>query len=387
MSNTPILMTPGPINVPKRVYMAQAEPMIHHRSHEFSDILKEVVNGLKPIIGTIHNDIFITSSSGRGAMEASIVNIFSSGDEILAITNGQFGEMFAEIASNYGLIVHRIFNNWGEEVEEDKLDLEIRKYPNAKAIIFSHSDTSVAIENPLDIISKISKEYGLMVIVDAVSTLGGIPIEMDKHGLDVIAGASQKCLMAPTGLGIIAVNEKAMQMSKFSNLPKYYWDFARMKKYIDKPAPQTPNSTPVSLVRALRESLKMIHEEGVQNTFKRHRVIANGIRKAIISMGLSLYPNEAKRRPATVTAVSLPKNCDSKEFCQNIRERYNILLASGIGIHEKDTFRIGHMGNFFEKDAILLMNAIEEWFNDRDFIKSNNSGVNTLKEYFLKNNI
>lgn len=387
MSKNPILMTPGPINVPKRVYEAEAVPMIHHRSPEFSDILKGVISNLKPLIGTSNNDIFITSSSGRGAMEASIVNIFSQGDEILAVTNGQFGGMFADIACSYGLNVHRIFQDWGEEIEKDKLNSEIKKYPKAKGIIFSHSDTSVAIENPLDIISSVSKEHGLAVVVDAVSTLGGTPIEMDKYDLDIVAGASQKCLMAPAGLGVIAVSKKALEMSEKSNLPRYYWDFGRMKKYMDKPASQTPNSTPVSLVRALGESLKMIHEEGVSNVFKRHKVLADGIRAAITSMGLDLYPKIATRRPTTVSAIYLPPNCDSKKFRQDIRERYNIFLAGGLGMLEKDIFRIGHMGNFFEEDANLIINVLEEWFNDNGFIKSNGLGINTLKDSLSKNNL
>ncbi len=385
MSKTPILMTPGPINVPERVYMAQAKPMIHHRSPEFSEILADITKGLKPLIGTEHNDIFITASSGRGAMEASIVNLFSEEDEILAITNGMFGEMYADIASRYRLKVHRIFTKWGEEVEKDKLDQEIKKYPKARAIIFSHGDTSVAVENPLDIISDVSKKHGIAILVDAVSTLGGMPINMDRYGLDVITGASQKGLMAPTGLGIIAVSEKALQMSETSKLPKYYWSLTQMKKYMDKSDPQTPNSTPVSLARALRESLKMIHEEGVANTFRRHSIIAEGIRKAIVSMGLDLYPKRAKRRPATVSAISLPEGCNSKSFCKDIREKYNILLASGLGIKEKNTFRIGHMGSFAEKDAISVVKVLEKWFYDNGYISLKDAGINTLKSYLSQN--
>ena len=384
MINTPKLMTPGPTSVPMRVYMAQAVPMIHHRSSEFSDILSELVSNIRPLIGTNISDVFITSSSGRGAMEASIANVFSKGDEVLAITNGQFGEMFAEIAYNYGLEVHRIFKGWGEEIEKDRLASEIKKYPKSKGIIFSHCDTSTAIENPIDIISTVSKEYGLVVLVDAVSTLGGIPIEMDKYDLDIVAGASQKCLMAPAGLGVIAVSKRALEMAEKSDLPKYYWDFGKMKKFMNKSASQTPNSTPVSLVRALGEALKMIHEEGVTNVYNRHRNLAESIRVALIKMGLELYPRESERRSATVSAVYLPKNCDAETFCKGIEQRYNIYLAGGIGKHAQDTFRIGHMGNFFKEDAGSLISVLEEWFNENGYIKSNGLGIKTFEQMLSK---
>ena len=287
--------------------------------------------------------------------------------------------MFAEIAFNYGLKVHRIFEEWGEEVKKDKLALEIKKYPKSKGIIFSHCDTSVAIENPIDIISTVSKEHGLAVIVDAVSTLGGLPLEMDKYELDVVVGASQKCLMAPAGLGVIAVSKRALAMAEKSDLPKYYWDFKKMKEYIDKPASQTPNSTPVSLVTALGEALKMIHEEGVSNVYKRHLHLAASIRAALISMGLDLYPQKAMKRSATVSSIYLPKNCDIEVFCRDIRQRYNIYLASGIGKLKKDTFRIGHMGYFFKEDAYLIINVLEEWFNDNGYIRSVVWELNLIK--------
>lgn len=375
MATTPRLMTPGPVHVPRRVYEAEASPMIHHRSAEFSSMLREVVAHLRELLGTASNYVFLTPSSGRGSMEAAIANFFSSGDEVIAVANGSFGRMFADIAQAFGLRVHRVFTQWGMEVDEVVLREEVGKHQRAAGLLVCHGETSTAVENPLEIIARVARGFSIPVIVDAVSTLGGMPIDMDRLDLAVVVSASQKCLMAPAGLSILAVSDRMWARAEQSNLPKYYWDVRRMRQFMDKPQPQTPASTPVSLVRAMREALRMIAEEGVPQVFRRHHAVAEAIRAGIGGMGMQLFPAQVRRRCDTVSAVCVPAGHTSGELRRDLLDRHAVFLAGGLGDYGDTTFRIGHMGSFGVGGARLVIRILEEWLEDKGLADLPGSGM------------
>jgi len=280
------LFTPGPTPLPPQVCEAMARPIIHHRTPQFQQILKEATEGLKYVFQT-KNDVFILASSGTGAMEAAVANLLSPADTALVVQGGKFGERWTELCQAFGVSCQVIDVEWGKAVAPLEVAKRLKDNPKIKALFVTLCETSTGVVTDIQAMGKIVRDTQAALVVDAISGLGAIDLKTDEWGCDVVVSGSQKGLMLPPGLGFISVSPKAMRFIEASKGPCYYFDLKKAKKAMDKT--DTPFTPAISLIIALNEALKMIREDGLENIFIRHRKIADATRAAVKSMGLQLF--------------------------------------------------------------------------------------------------
>src|SRR5438128_4487565 len=300
-----LMMTPGPTRVPERVLLAGARPMIHHRDTEFSKVLVTTLAGLRPLFGA-SGDVIPVHASGRGAMEASICNLLSPGDEVVACANGRFGQMWAEIAESFGVMVHRVCTDWGVSADPLAVENALEAHPNCKALLMMHNETSTGVLNNVSAIVRVVRPRGLLVMVDCVSSLGGAPVCFDAWDIDVAVTASQKCLMSSPGLSFVALSERAWAASRTARLPRAYFDFQAIRKALARARPETPGTAPVHLFFQVNEAVSMINEEGLENTFARHKEMGRMVHDWAGRNGFSLASAESECLSPTLTAICAP---------------------------------------------------------------------------------
>lgn len=360
-----LLMTPGPTRVPDRVLAAGARPMIHHRTPEFSRELAEMIQLLAPLFGT-KNPVLPIHTTGRGGMEAAICNLFSAGDEIGVCCNGKFGLMWAGFAESYGLVVHRLATDWGRSIDIDDIAAFLDDHPRARAITMAYGETSSGARGDVAGVCRLVRERyrDALVLVDAVSSLGGMPFEFDNWEVDVAITASQKCLMSSPGLAFAVLSDRAWAASERSTLPRNYWNLADVRRETTKTKPETPGTAPVHLVLQVAEALRMIHEEGLTTVQKRHEGMATRVRDGISRLGLTLQCPALKHRTDTVTAIAAPATVDPKAIRDGLKAR-GILTAAGMGPYVESSFRIGHMGDIRMSDVDRTLAALKEVLAER----------------------
>jgi len=355
---TLLLMTPGPTRVPDRVRAAGASPMIHHRTPAFSQALVSVIELLRPLYGTASADLLPIHTTGRGALEASIANLFSAGDEIIACCNGKFGEMWAELAESYGLVVHRVSTDWGRSVDPDEVEQALRAHARARGVTVAHSDTSTGVQNDVASVLALTRARGILGMVDCISSLGGAPFAFDEWGADVVVTASQKCLMASPGLAFVAVSERAWQAYETARLTRNYWDFGAVRDSLARAQPETPGTTPVHIVLQVAESLAMIHEEGLAAVYARHEAGALRTRERALAMGFGMLFPDLDCWSPTLTALRTPDGASPSNLREGLVQQ-GILVAEGLGPYSGQCIRIGHMGDIRVSDVDRTFDAIE----------------------------
>lgn len=354
-----LLMTPGPTNVPERVLRKMSESVIHHRTEEYSKIFKEMTKRLEYVFQT-KNPVLTFTAAGTGGLEATIANMFSKDDKVLAVSIGVFGDRFIKIAKIYGLDVDVISVPWGKGVTLDEIKEKFsEKY---KALIVTHNETSTATVNPIKEIGEFMKDKKQLFIVDGVSSIGGIEVKMDEWNIDVLVTASQKALMTPPGLCFIGVSDKAWEYAQKSNLPKFYFDFKAAREYLKKPMPQNPYTPAVTLIVAANEALKMIEEEGLYNVYERHAKLALMFRNEIKKMGLNIYTDE-KYLSNTVTAITFNEDGVASEVKKKMEEEFNIIIAGGQQKLKGKMIRVGHMGCVNKEMIERTLNALKKCLN------------------------
>jgi len=351
-----LLMTPGPTRVPERVLRAGARAMIHHRTPEFSRELATAIELLAPLFGTQTKPLPL-HTTGRGALEAVICNLFSAGDEVAICCNGKFGEMWAGFAESYGLVVHRYSTSWDQDADPSELDALLDRFPKTHAVTVAYGDTSTGGANDVAAIARVAAKHGAMSLVDGVSTIGGMPFAFDDWGVDVAVTASQKCLMSSPGLAWVAMSDRAWSATERASLPRNYWDLRAVRESISKAKPETPGTTPVHLMLQVAEALRQIHDEGVDAVHTRHRANALRVREAVAELGLAMQCPNLVRRSDTLTAIALPDGIAPKPFRDSIKAA-GILTAAGLGPFESTGFRIGHMGDIRADDVERTIAAV-----------------------------
>ncbi|HYE08660.1 MAG TPA: alanine--glyoxylate aminotransferase family protein [Patescibacteria group bacterium] len=352
-----LLFTPGPTNVPYRVLEAGSRPMLHHRTAEFSKIVENSIYKMKEVFGT-KEDVLMVHTTGRGAMEGALKNLFQPGEEILSICNGKFGEMFADIGETIGLKVTRTCTNWLEPIQLEVIEKELEANAHIRGVTITHCDTSTGVANPIEQIGEVVRKHGRLLIVDCVSSLGCMEFKFDEWRVDVALTASQKGLMSPTGISFVAINERAWDVIEKSNSNGYYINFKEIKKEFGRL--ETPGSTPTSLAASVNESLNMIFEEGLENVLKRHETISIAIKECMPAIGLELFPKGLTNRSHSLTVLKVPEGISSEQIVTMAKEYYGIQIAGGLGKYKDTTIRIGHMGYIREREALLIIAALED---------------------------
>ncbi len=347
------LMTPGPTPVPPEVLAAMAEPVIHHRSHDFREIYGRCLARLREVYRT-DNDVLLFTSSGTSAFESAVANLTSPGDRQLVLSAGNFGERWAAMVRAYGAdLVHERLE-WGETPEP--ADLRRVLDDDVKVVYLVHSETSTGVVADVQALAACAKEAGALVVVDAVSSLGAVPLDTDAWGIDVVVSGSQKALMCPPGLSFCSVSPAALEAAGRSTSPRFVLDWERTRKGQEKlDAPFTPA---VSIVRALDVALGLLLEEGLEVAFDRHRRLGRACREGAKAMGLELFsPDED--RSAVVTAIRAPDAIDSSQIVAALRDRFGITIATGQAELKDRIFRIGHIGWFDVFDITTALAAVE----------------------------
>jgi len=350
------LRIPGPTPCPPEVLQAMARQMVNHRGPEFGEVMHDVTAKLKQLFQT-KNDLYLLTCSGTGGLEAAIVNTLSPGDKVLAVTVGVFGERFTDMAAEFGAEVIPLRFEYGRAADPEEIRRVLQKEPEIKAVLITHNETSTGVTNDLATISSVVKEFDKLLLVDAISSLGSIDLPVDKWHCDVTVTASQKGWMVPPGLAMVSVSKEAWQAHAKARMPRFNWDFARARKYLE--IGQTPWTPAVSIVFALSVALDLILKEGLSNIFARHARVGKAAREGVKSLGLSLFADE-KYASNTVTAVSAKDGLNVKELLKILREEYQIVLAGGQASLQGKIFRIGHLGMITEEDIKEIVSALKE---------------------------
>jgi len=349
------LRVPGPTPLPNEILQAMTKKMIYHRGKEFGQILNEVTANLKQLFQT-KGDVFLLTGSGSGGLEAAIVNTLSPGDKVLSVSVGAFGERFATIAGQFGAEVIPLRFEWGKAADVDAVRQALQAEPKIKAVLVTHNETSTGVTNDLASISSVVKEFDKLLLVDAISSLGSINLPVDDWHLDVAVTGSQKGWMAPPGLAMVSVSQEAWQANTRAEMPRFYWDFAQAKSYLE--VEQTPWTPAITTVFALSVSLEMMLREGLPNIIARHARVAKAARDGVESLGLSLFAEESYASN-TVTAVAASDGLDTKKMLQILRDEYQIVLAGGQQRLDGKIFRIGHLGWVTEDDIKTVISALK----------------------------
>lgn len=375
------LMTPGPTSVPTDVLLAQARDVIHHRAPAYAEVLREITARLKKVLGT-EGDVVIFGSSGTGAMESSVVNLFSPGDKVVVISVGYFGDRYAAIAEEFGLQVIKLSYQWGSPADPLDLERTLESHPETKGVFITHLDTSTGVENDLEAFGRVTDPRNVALIVDSISGLGSSPLYMDVWNLDVVVSGSQKALMTPPGIAFAGISSRAWNMVERSRLPKFYWSYQKSKDAYNKPIAQNPFTPPVSLLVAFNEALKMAEREGLENMWSRHRLLAEATRGGLRAMGLKLFATGGWGNG--VTSVLPPEGVDGGKIVRMMREDFGITIAGGQGDLKGKIFRIGHLGYVDRLDIILTLAALEMTLARLGVEVELGSGVRGAQEVFLK---
>lgn len=377
------LRIPGPTPIPPRIQQAMLAPMIGHRSGEFKRLYAEVTAQLPPLFGT-RQRVLVLTASGTAALEAAAVNAVAPGEEVIVVVTGAFGDRFAAICERYGLITRRLEVAWGEAADPDRLRAFLRQHPKAKAVFLTYCETSTGVLNPVAELARVVREESeALVIVDGVSAIGGAPCEMDSWGLDIVVTGSQKALMLPPGLALVAVSERAWQAIAANPAPRFYLDLRAYRQAAEEAS--SPYTPAVSLFFGLREALAMIEEETLSQVIARHELLRDMTRAALQALGLPLLADDAAASP-TVTAVGPFDGhaLDPEALRACLRKRHGLVLAGGQKKLKGRIFRIGHMGWCAPFDILAVLAALETGLAELGYPVALGKGVQAAQEVYIR---
>jgi aspartate aminotransferase-like enzyme len=374
------LLAPGPTPVPERALLAMAEPMLHHRTPQFEAIFKEAAEGLRWLFQT-EKDVLILASSGTGGMEGSVANLFSPGDKALVVNGGKFGERWTKICQAYGLKVTEIMVEWGKAVDPKAVADALKADPEIRGVFVQASETSTTACHPVREIAEIVKGYdNTILVVDGITAVGVYDIPMDRWGIDVLVTGSQKALMLPPGLAFVGLSDKAWRFNETARCPRFYFDFKKERKNLkDNTTAYTPA---VSLIIGLREVLRMMKEEGLENVFARHNRLARATRAAMQAIGMKPLAPEA---PAdSCTGVFVPEGVEGGKLVKALRDQFGVTIAGGQDHLKGKILRVAHLGYVDTFDTIVAVSAIEIALKKSGYNVPLGKGVAAAEEIFLE---
>jgi len=347
------LLSPGPTPVPETVLAAAAEPIIHHRTPEFSKIFMETTEALKAVFGT-KEDVFILTASGTGAMEASVVNTLSPGDKVITINAGKFGERWGNICKAYGIVYKEIVVEWGKDYRKEQLEAELQAMPDAKAVFCQLSETSTGAIFDVRGFGEVVARTGAILVVDGISGTGATPCPMDEWNVDIMVSGSQKSFMIPPGLAYVAFSSKAWKLVDTAKCPKFYFDAKKAKKnLLDKTTPWTPA---ISLVIQQKKALDIIMGMGLEKLFAHHRLLGEAMRAGVKALGLELL---AEKPGNILTAVKTPAGIEGGKIVKTMQNKYMAYIAGAQDPMKGKFFRIAHLGYMGGFDIVTALIALE----------------------------
>ncbi|GKX28594.1 hypothetical protein SH1V18_10740 [Vallitalea longa] len=358
-----LLMTPGPTYVSEEVRMAMSKPITNPDFDiDFYDYYRETCNKIKKMLHT-ENDVLILAGEGILGLEAACASLIEQDDKVLCIDNGIFGKGFGDFAKLYGGDVTFFSSDYTREIDVEKLESFLQENHDYKVATLVHCETPSGITNPIDKICPILDKYGIISIVDAVSSMGGEPLEVDKWKIDIVLGGSQKCISAPPGLTLLGISDRAWNkiMNRNKPVPSFYCNLSLWKNwYEDKWFPYTQS---ISDIYGLNEAVdRMLRDDSIVD---RHRRLARGVRTALLEAGLELYPDSGFSN--TVTTIMVPSSVDCKTILDDMANDYNIIISGAFDYLKDKVIRIGHMGeNCYEEKLYITLKAIDSVLRKRN---------------------
>jgi len=365
------LRIPGPTPLPERVVRSMNRPMIDHRGSEFAAILAEITAGAKRVFKT-KNDLLLLTSSGTGGLESAVANLVSPGDEVVAALCGNFGERFAALAAAYGANVVRLEFEWGQPVDPDDLKVVLQRHPKAQVVLLTHNETSTGLTNPLRELAQTARSAERVVVVDGVSSISSIDIETDSWGVDVAVSGSQKGWMAPPGIALVSVSERAWAQQAKARSPRFYFDWKEAKTWAEKG--MTPFTPAVPVAFALQEGLRMLQEEGLNKVYERHQRLARATQAGLQALGFQLFAQDGYRSN-TVTSAVPPPGLDVAVWRRLLDTKYGVVIAGGQGKMTGRMVRVGHLGAVAEGDVVQVIWAMEQALEELDIAPADGRGV------------
>lgn len=357
-----LLLGPGPSMVHPRVLQAMATPLVGHLDPTFLSVMNDIQTLLRRVFSTTNQFTIAVSGTGSAGMEAAVVNVVEPGDAVIVCINGVFGTRLAAIVERCGGKAIRVEVPWGQVIEPDTITAALRQSSPVKAVALVHAETSTGAWQPLEPISTLCRQYNALLIVDAVTSLGGIPVEVDRWGIDVCYSATQKCLSCPPGLAPLTLSERALSVVKTRRSPcqSWYLDLSLIADYWTEHNRAYHHTAPISMLYALREALRLIEEEGLPARFARHRLNSHALLAGLMALGLDPLPPPDRRLP-TLTCVTIPAHIDEAAVRSQLLETFGIEIGGGLGPLKGKVWRIGLMGeSSTEANVLTLLNALEE---------------------------
>ena len=357
-----LLLGPGPSMVHPRVYQALSTPIIGHLDPEFLQIMDDIQQLLRFVFQTKNQFTIAISATGSAGMESAFVNVIEPGDKVIVGVNGVFGNRMSDIIGRCGATPIQIRKPWGESIDLQEIEDQLKKTDGAKAVALVHAETSTGVMQPLAEVGELCKKHGALLIIDAVTSLGGVPVKVDDWQIDVCYSGTQKCLSCPPGLAPITFSDQAISVAKSrkTKVQSWYLDTTMIADYWSDKTRAYHHTAPISMNYALREALRLIHEEGLEPRFARHKKSSLELLTGLQKLGLTPFVDEGIRLP-TLNSIQLPENLEEGKIRKRLLEEYNIEIGGGLGDLAGQIWRIGLMGESSRKsNVVYLLSALEE---------------------------
>ena len=371
------LLTPGPTPLYPPALHAMMASDIHHRTEDFRKAYRSCLADLKEVLHTSH-DVLLFAASGTGAMDATVSNLFSKGDKVIVGSAGKFGERWAEMARAYGLDANVVSVPYGQVVRPGQLEEALAREPATKGVFVQASETSTGAAHDVQAMGRVVAKTGAIFVVDAITGLGTMPLNIDGWGLDVLIGGSQKAFMIPPGLALLSISPKAWRLAETSTLPHYYFDLKKEKKSGE--AGESSWTPATSLILALAESLRYIKQLGMEQLVENAQLLAHATRAAVVAMGLELFSPDSPA--ASATAVKAPRGMDSGVIIKEFRNRFGAIIANGQGTMKGQIFRIAHLGYFDFADLFGVVAGLEIILKANGFPVTYGTGVAAVEQVY-----
>lgn len=383
MSDQNPIFIPGPTNIPDRLRAAMHVQTRDHRAPDFVETFAPVLEDTKKVFGTKDGKVITFPASGTGGWEAAIANTLSPGDKVLVSRYGMFSHRWIDLCQRHGLDVQIIECPWGSGAPADKFEVALAedKGHEIKAVLVTHNETATGVKSDVAAVRSAmdASSHPALLFVDCVSSLASMPFHMDKWGVDIAVGGSQKGFMLATGMAILGVSPKALSAMESAKLHRTFFDFRdMMNANASGGFPYTP---PLQLIYGMRESLKMLFEEGLDNVYARHTRLAEGVRRAVDAWGMNLVAESPELYSDTVSAVYVPKGFDSNALTDHAFDQYGVSFGIGLGEMNGKAFRIGHLGSLTDVMVLSGIATIEMAMADLNYPITLGSGVAAAQEF------
>jgi aspartate aminotransferase-like enzyme len=376
------LMTAGPTPLPPEVSQVMAEPMLYHRAPAFVEVYARALQRLKRVFGT-DNEVLVFASSGSGALESAVANLVRAGEPALVASCGKFGERWAELCDAYGVATVHWETPWGSKIDPAELDRVLGEHEAVEVVFTTLAETSTGVVNDVRGLGEVVHRHGALIVVDAVSALGAVPLPQDEWGIDVVVAGSQKALMSPPGLALASPNAAALERARVNSTARLYFDWGRTVAGQRKDPPDSPFTPAVGLVAALDVALGLIEQEGLEHVLERHRVLGRATREAVRALDLELFGPEDENANV-VTAIRLPETIDGAQVPKLMRDRYGITIAGGQAKLKGKIARIAHCGYFGAFDIVVTIAALEMAMRELGHELELGAGVGATQRVFLE---